>query len=274
MTKNVNKETGGAISKVSEKSGEKIQKRTKSKSLVIFWVVAGFVVLFLLFFILTAGFSFWFLLTLVLWGWLTMNLKKTLAIGTFTWGKFIVLFSIIFVFTFILIVFTGDKNGNGVKNTEPLPDLEMAVVKYPEAINCDDEVSNIEVTAKNVGEKDLTFAEVSTGKYDFKICDGSTTGSKSSCFPLAGGYLSVNNFGIIKIGETKQIVFTTPAKYDNAITSFSKAKINGEYKYYIDFSQIKNPKLQPTLSKSDLFSVKTNIMNPANEYIKVNCRKN
>lgn len=250
---------------------DKGSEQKKISSLPV-WVWVGLGVLAGLFIVLSLGAGFWsFFIIAVVWVALIIFLKKStlsLTIAIVSVGV-VSLFSI-----FYLTILTGGESNGGAKNTEPLPNLEMTVIKSPEVINCDDEVSNIEVTAKNVGKKSLSFEEVQAGKYDFKICDSNKTeDGMYSCFPLAGGYLSVSDFGVINVGETKNIIFTTPATYDNAITSFSKAKINGEYKYYIDFSQIKNPTLQPTLSKSDLFSVKTNIMNPANEYIKADCRK-
>lgn len=252
-------------------SPNKGNERKKSSNLPVWtWVVL--IVLAGVFMVSALFAGFWsFLVVSIIWVILIIFLKKG-ALSLMMTVVSVIVVSLVLVF-YLMVFTTGNENGNSVKNTESLPNLEMTVVKHPKTINCDDEMSTIEVTAKNVGEKDLTFAEVGDGKYDFKICDGNTEEGKSSCFTLAGGYLNMNDFGVIGVGETKNIVFTTPAKYDNAITSFSKSTVNGEYEYYIDFSQIKNPKLQPTLSKSDMFTVKTNIMNPTNEYIKANCRK-
>ena len=243
----------------------------KDKAPLWLWIVIGLLVG--LFIVWSLFLGLWsFIIVVTFWLILIIVLKKTTI--SLLWSVLLVCFVLIFsLFYLMRFAGSGNNNENSAKNTQNLPKLEMTIAKSPEVINCDDEVSNIEVKATNVGNKDLTFAEVKSGKYDFGICDAEKTDS-TSCFPLADGYVSVNDFDSIKVGETKTIVFTTPAKYDNAITSFPKAKVNGEYKYYINFSQIKNPKLKPTLSKSDVFAVKTNIMNPANEYIKVDCRKN
>jgi len=253
----------------TKQSDDKGVQKDSARRKIFFWVVVALSLFHLVgAFIVGGG----YLGIIILWAIALFVIKQFAFDGKYAWWLAIV--TVVLVMTFSVFVLPSrDGSGDSAKNTEPLPNLEMTVVKSPEIINCDDELSTIEVTATNVGKKDLTFAEVQDGKYDFGICDAIKEDGLSHCFPASGNYLSVNDFGIIKIGETKQIIFTTPKEYDNAITSFSNAKVNGEYEYYIDFVQIKNPKLKPILSESTLFTVQTNIMNPANEYIKADCRK-
>jgi len=165
-----------------------------------------------------------------------------------------------------------EKKTNKTSTVIDTPVLEMNVIKYPKVVNCYTQVDEIVVRAKNTGTKKLTFDDLKNGKYDFGVCDGDNTKTLAChTFKTSSSLIDVKDFGTIEPGETKDIVINVTANKYNALTEFKKTKTNGEYSYYIDFSQIKSAKLQLLISKSNIFKVKANIMNDKNQYIKSNC---
>ncbi len=246
------------------------KKTDKVKLPLIFWV--GFVILFLISFFLVLKLGFLAVVTtLIIW------VLFIFAILKFSFGVSISVFGLLLIFT-ISVSYPIFFANHDIANQSSSPVLEMTVIKSPQAINCEDEKSVLEIQAKNIGQKDLVFDEVKNHQYDFEICDGDKINPNSgrSCFPGIAGYLTIENFGKIKTGETKIIKIITPTKSkpDNAIASFlDKNKLNGSYKYYVSFVKIESPKKKPLISQSNIFTVQTNIMDPTNNYIKVKCRK-
>ena len=277
MTKNNQIDTNNHINNTKE---------NKSSLSLFFWLGVG--VLFLISFVMAFKFGFLaIVIILIIWVIFIFVIRK------FSFSLLISIFILagVFILSIFYLVFfnnnqdnhkassvaTSESSNDKVKKDMPI--LEMTIIKSPKVINCDDEKSIIEIQAKNIGQKDFAFDEIKNHQYDFEICDGDKENKNGgrSCFPSIAGYLAVEDFGKIKKGETKIIKLTTPTKNkpDNAIASFlEKTKINGVYKYYISFIKIESPKKKPLISKSNIFTVKTNIMNSANEYIKIKCRKN
>jgi len=80
---------------------------------------------FLVFTLLMSGFSFWFILTFIIWVLFIINIKKMISIGTFSIVNVLIGFSIIFtisLFISIISIFSGDVvsnidgNGSHVEN--------------------------------------------------------------------------------------------------------------------------------------------------------------
>ena len=237
---------------------------------LFFWI--GFILLFLVSLLFAFGAGLLVVVVVVaIWA------LCVFAIFFFSFSLVLSILSVVIVFFVSLsytIFFASDQPVRKV----PLPVLEMTVVKSPQVINCDDEKSTLEIKAKNIGQKDLAFDEVKNHQYDFEICDGDKENKKGtrSCFPGMSGYINIADFGEIKKGETGTIALTTPTdtKPDNAIVSFlDKNNVNGTYKYYVSFVHIVSPKKKPLISKSNISTVKTNIMNATNDYIKEKCRR-
>ncbi len=263
--------------KVTPNQSNKNKDKKKSSLPLIFWIIIYLLLAISFFLSIFSSFTA-VIIILIIWLFFIFILKR------FSFSLPVAIVSLVLVFSFsffYLIFFTNNHQDNQQKKTvsqKNLPQLEMVVIKSPAVINCDKEKSILEVKAKNVGKKALTFNEFQNHQYDFEICDGDKEHKNGgrSCFSALGGYLKVNDFGIIKEGESKiiQLVTPTATKPDNAIASFlDKTKINGKYKYYISFVKMESAKKKPLISQSNLFTVQTNIMNATNEYIKTDCYK-
>ncbi len=176
---------------------------------------------------------------------------------------------LILVLVLLTLIGLGRKLSSKPRQvTTKLPKLKITIVKYPKEIDCYRKAETIVLEVKNIGQKDLKYQDIEQQKFGLGVCDGDRT-DKVACFNTndKANLIKVGDFGEIKVGETKQISLTT-----KALANFPKTKKNGTYKFFINFTWAKNPKLKIDISKSDPFEVKTNLMDPTNKYLR-SCEK-
>ncbi len=264
---------GRAINKTATPASTHRQTTPLPKALLIITYI-----LFGIFFLLALFFGLWAILTITI-SWIILLFILTRFIRNVVVGIVLILTLTLFSFSY-LIFFTNTTSLPSTSSSEKvtttpspsLPTLEMTIIQAPSQINCATEKSTITLRAKNVSTQPLSFADITKHRYDFEICDGDKPNTDGrSCFPMMNDYITMDNFGEIKPGETKELRITTPVAHDNAIADFPKTAINGTYTYYISFVHVENPKHKPLISTSNIFTVQTTVMNPTNDYVKVDC---
>ncbi len=234
----------------------------------------------LLFIILKLGLSTLFVFSsfwnVLLWIWILIGLliltKNTRFSKNWCAKFFKASFYYIFIGFSILIglAFLLFNANSPNTNTTPLsqttkqdgPILSLTVVEYPKQIDYYCDKSTIKVDAKNTGNESLSYQDIVDGKYQFGICQ------KSGCYPVNEEFSAkLNNFGTISPNEQKQIVITTPAGGKDKWNVFARSgdDANGEYTYYISFSKIVNSKNKLEISKSNTFSVISNVLTKDSE---------
>ncbi len=98
------------------------------------------------------------------------------------------------------------------------PRMEMVITDYPAQIINDCQRVSFSATIKNVGEVDLDYDDVESGKYQFALNATAPSGSTSIVGSTSRGNISFSGLKDIPVGETIEITITTGKDYTNSYT--------------------------------------------------------
>lgn len=162
---------------------------------------------------------------------------------------FIAIFLILMlILGFFIIRYFNLKNTLN-KNTDSSishPYLELSVAESPSRIDTVCQRVTFDIKAENTGEKDLEYGDIESGVYSFSLVRKESRTILGSTYNNAQGVhnLYIEDFGKIKVGETKELSFYTKETYVgdfdfgyqngfNMLQSYG----NGSFDYYFEFQK-------------------------------------
>lgn len=160
----------------------------------------------------------------------------------------IVIILVVLLLSLFCLWFFKWRNVDNDSNTSVSKDpyLELTVTKYPSKVNTICERVEFVLTAKNTGNQTLTYSDIKEEKYTFSFVKDDT---KTVVATTDGGTsgvhdLYVEDFGEIKVGQTKELSFYLKESYIGDVDfgyqnslNMLQSYGNGSYTFIFEFER-------------------------------------